>query len=31
MNQKYGCEDEYLKAIEARDEMGRRWAAILLS
>jgi hypothetical protein len=31
MNQKSGCEDEYLKAIEARDEMGRRWAAILLS
>jgi hypothetical protein len=31
MRQKTGCEDEYLKAIEARDEMGRRWAAILLS
>jgi hypothetical protein len=31
MRQKTECEDEYVKAIEARDEMGRRWAAILLS
>jgi len=31
MRQKPWCEDEYRKAVEARDEMGKRWAAILLS
>lgn len=31
MRPKPWCEDEYMKAVEARDEMGKRWAAILLS
>ncbi|GAB7329039.1 hypothetical protein MBLNU13_g00885t1 [Cladosporium sp. NU13] len=31
MRPKPWCEDEYTKAVEARDEMGKRWAAILLS
>lgn len=31
MRQKTGCEDEYRKALAARDEMGKRWAAILLT
>lgn len=31
MRQKPWCENEYRKAVEARDEMGKRWAAILLS
>lgn len=31
MRAKPWCEDEYKKAVEARDEMGKRWAAILLS
>jgi hypothetical protein len=31
MRAKPGCEDEFKKAVEARDEMGKRWAAILLS
>jgi hypothetical protein len=31
MRPKPWCENEYRKAVEARDEMGKRWAAILLS
>ena len=31
MRPKPWCEDEFRKAVEARDEMGKRWAAILLS
>jgi hypothetical protein len=31
MRSKPWCDDEYKKAVEARDEMGKRWAAILLS
>lgn len=31
MRPKTACEVEYKRAVEARDEMGRRWAAILLS
>lgn len=31
MRPKAGCEVEFKRAVEARDEMGRRWAAILLS
>lgn len=31
MRPKSGCDVEFKRAVEARDEMGRRWAAILLS
>ena len=31
MKAKPWCEDEFRKAVEARAEMGKRWAAIFLS